>query len=168
MTLATHGIIGAAAAAIAPTVPPLAFVLAFASHFLIDSLPHRDYQLASIDEKDDKLQTDMRMGKVFAYDLLRTGTDAFIGLVIAFIIFNQWLFHVPPEIVMLGVIGGLLPDFLQLVYFLTKHRLLLPLQRFHNWIQEGKSRPEWPLWFGLCVQAALILLVVSVEWAVLL
>lgn len=167
MTLATHGIIGAAAASLAPTIPPLAFALAFISHFLIDSLPHRDYQLASIDEKENKLETDMRLGRTFAFDLLRTGTDAFIGLVIAFVIFNQWLFQVPPEIIMIGIVGALLPDFLQMVYFLTKHRFLVPLQRFHNWIQEGKSRRNWPLWLGLLLQAALVILVILVEKAIL-
>jgi hypothetical protein len=69
--------------------------------------------------------------------------------------------HVPLLIILLGVIGGVLPDALQLLYFKTRSPFLTPLQRFHIWIQEGKDRPEWPLWVGLTFQAILILAVIS-------
>ncbi len=163
MTLATHGIVGAAAIALVPTNPVLGFALAFASHLAIDSLPHRDYELLSKVEGERKLDMDMKLGRLFVYDLLRTGTDAFIGLVIALAIFSVWLFHVPFYIVVLGVVGGVLPDFLQLVFFKTRSRLLLPLQRFHSWLQVGKDQTQWPIWLGLFLQAILITILISIE-----
>lgn len=162
MTLATHGIVGTAAASLAVGNPVLAFLLAFASHLAIDSLPHRDYHLKSIEEGETKLETDMKYGSLFLFDLARTGSDALLGLMLSFAIFTIWFFDMPPEYVMLGVIGGVLPDFLQLVYFKTRSSFLLPLQKLHIWIQDGKERPAWPLWKGLLLQAALVAWIVFV------
>jgi hypothetical protein len=162
MTLATHGVVGTAAATLAIGNPVLAFLLAFLSHLAIDTLPHRDYKMLSVVEGETKLDKEFPFNRLFLYDLARTGTDAFIGLFLSLFIFSLWLFQVPPEIVLIGVVGGVLPDFLQLVYIKTRTRLLLPLQKFHMRIQEGKEREEWPLWKGLVLQAVLVLWIVVI------
>jgi len=162
MTLATHGIVGAAAATLVSGNPILGFILAFGSHLAIDTLPHRDYHLLSIVEGKTKLENDMPFNRLFLLDLARTGTDAFIGLFASLLIYSAWLFDVAPEIVLLGVVGGVLPDFLQLVYFKTRSKFLLPLQKFHSKIQEGKERKEWPLWKGLGFQVLLVAWIILV------
>jgi hypothetical protein len=155
MTLTTHGIVGTAAASLAVGNPLLALALAFASHLVIDIIPHRDYKLLFIEKKANSLENDMTLGRAFLYDLGRTGFDAVVGLAISLALFI-FVFSVPPLYILLGVIGGLLPDFLQLVYMKTRFFLLTPLQAFHHWLQRDEFLELAPLWVGLGLQLALV------------
>jgi hypothetical protein len=47
MILSTHAIAGAAIASFLPSHPTAAFVLGFASHFVLDAIPHWDYPIRS-------------------------------------------------------------------------------------------------------------------------
>jgi hypothetical protein len=47
LTLTTHAIVGSAIASLIPTHPLLGICMAFASHFLLDALPHWDYPIRS-------------------------------------------------------------------------------------------------------------------------
>ncbi len=167
MTLTTHALVGAAAAQLFPSYPYVAFVAAFASHFAIDALPHWDYTILS-SEKDlrNPLNNDMRLGKLFFIDLLRIGSDALLGIVLSVIIFAYGIFHAPLVIVLIGALGGIVPDPLQFVYFKTHTILLEALQRFHIWIQKGKTLRVHPA-FGIFLQVTLVLAVVAIEKIVL-
>ena len=55
MTLATHAVVGAAAASLIPTHPFLGFIAGFVSHFAIDAIPHWEYSLASAKIDKDNL-----------------------------------------------------------------------------------------------------------------
>ncbi len=163
MTLTTHAIVGAAAASLFPAYPIVAFAAGFASHLAIDSLPHWDYKLLSrrMDEKVGKLSTDMDMkSREFVFDLARIGGDALLGTVLSVIIFSFWLFHLPLWFAVMGAWAGILPDPLQFVYFKTRSRLLLPLQRFHIWVQKGKSIHP-PFYIGILYQFVLVAAVVA-------
>jgi hypothetical protein len=47
LTLTTHAIVGAAIASVIPAHPFFAIAAAFASHFLLDAIPHWDYPIRS-------------------------------------------------------------------------------------------------------------------------
>jgi hypothetical protein len=47
MILTTHAVVGAALASFVPSHPATAFVLGFASHFVLDAIPHVDYPIKS-------------------------------------------------------------------------------------------------------------------------
>lgn len=157
MTLTTHAIVGAAAASFFPTNPVLAFAAGFASHLAIDALPHWDYKILSKQQDSNRLNDDVNVyDKKFVLDLLRIGGDATLGTLLAVLIFSVWLFDLPVWLAVLGAWAGILPDPLQFVYWKTRSKLLLPLQRFHIWIQKGKSIHP-PAYLGLLYQAVLVI-----------
>lgn len=151
MILATHSIVGAALATLAPKNPLIGFSVAFISHFVIDAIPHWDYRLRSkMEDEKDELKTRMGWGKDFWVDLSKISLDAAIGL-----LFSLWWwgngdwFNLA---VWLGVAGGVLPDFLQFVYFKFPREPLTSLQRFHQWIH-ASWRLRGRYFLGLFLQA---------------
>ncbi len=159
MTLTTHAIVGAAAASLVPAYPVLGFALAFGSHFAIDSIPHWNEGKALLrsikKDPNDKLKTDMKLGVTFLRDLLVLAADALLGLVLAVCILYL-LFHVPSYVVLIGVVGGQLPDALQFVYMKTRLSIMTPLQKFHGRIQEEHDNVAY-----LGIEAGLILSVIA-------
>jgi hypothetical protein len=157
MTLTTHALLGAAAASLFPASPALAFAAGFASHFAADALPHWDYKILSKKEnKEDKLDEHFNIkSREFVLDLLRIGGDAALGTALAVLIFCFWLFDFPVWLAVLGAWVGILPDPMQFVYYKTRSKLLLPLQRFHIWVQKGKSIHP-PFYTGLLYQAVVV------------
>src|SRR3989344_6041507 len=133
MILATHAIAGAALAATMPDQPILAFIAGAASHFLLDAIPHWDYELRS-SRKDEKnpLNNDIMIGRDFWFDLIKLGTDALVGLVLSWLFFQSFF---TGQLGLLtftaGAAGGLLPDALQFAYFKLRSPWLTALQRFH-------------------------------------
>ncbi|MBI1960777.1 MAG: hypothetical protein HYS43_00660 [Candidatus Liptonbacteria bacterium] len=131
MTLATHAVVGAAAASFFPTSPVLAAGAAFASHFLIDAIPHGHYGPRSLRKGANRLDDDMPFGKSFLIDLLLIGTDFTIGIAFVFFIFQNTFGGV--MIPLIGALAGVLPDFLQFAYWKTRREPLTSFQRFHLW-----------------------------------
>ena len=118
MILSTHAVVGAALATLMPSHPVAAVVAGFASHFVIDSIPHWDYRLRSISLKADA----RNIWRITAAlrDLAVIGFDAFAGLVLAVGIFGTKANMVA---VLAGAVGGMLPDPLKLVYMLSSPAL---------------------------------------------
>ena len=54
MILTPHSIVGAALANAFPDNPALGFGLAFASHYVLDMLPHTEYNISNLLDKDTK------------------------------------------------------------------------------------------------------------------
>ncbi len=152
MTLTTHAIVGAAAASFFPTMPYAAFAAGFASHLLIDSLPHWDEGSAVLRSMriDPQGRRDMKIGKSFVLDLLYLAAESFVGLAAGILFFSVWL-QVPLAIVLVGVVAGLLPDALHFVYFKTRSVLLRDFERFHAYIQHEYTNKLY-----LLVEAALV------------
>jgi len=129
MTLTTHAITGAAIASVLPPSYELAFVVGFASHFILDAIPHWDYKIisGSIDpDRGGRLGFDRRL----VLDLLRIGADAAAGIILPL------LFFAGPEyapLIFMGAAGGMLPDFLQFLYLRFPRGPLVSLQRLHRW-----------------------------------
>ncbi|MEK7552972.1 MAG: hypothetical protein AAB505_02605 [Patescibacteria group bacterium] len=168
MILATHAITGAALATLVPTRPGLAFVVGFASHFLLDAIPHWDYELRSKHENDqDYLQNDLVVGRNFYLDLIKIGFDALAGLFLAWAIFHSFFTdHGRLGIVtfLAGTAGGVLPDLLQFCYFKLRWPILTQLQRFHHWIHTNYRIKHRPV-LGLTLQLLFVALVV---WVVIM
>ena len=147
LILATHAIVGAAIASQIPNHPVIALLAGIASHFAIDAIPHWDYPLRSIRSRANK-GSPLTLDKGFLVDLSLIALDGLAGLTLAFSLFAQ-----PGSLltILLGALGGILPDPLRFVYRLYPDEPLRTVQRFHNWIH-AKQKLAWP--FGIASQFA--------------
>ena len=134
MTLTTHAAIAAALAK--PLMrghPLLIFAVALVSHYLSDAIPHWDYPVHSLQHvSGHKSESEWNYtSAVFWKDLNHMALDAILGMGILF-------FFMRPELprdwflFSLIIIGSMLPDFLQGLYFTKKATFLKPLQHFHD------------------------------------
>jgi hypothetical protein len=159
LTLTTHAIVGAAIAGLVPAHPLLGLSLAFASHFLLDALPHWDYPIRS-SSIDPKVSARMRYDRALCTDLLTIGADGALGIVLAVV-----LFATPTQtsflLIFAGACAGILPDALQFAYMRFPHRPLTSIQRFHEWIHTSRGMRGRPV-LGLACQVALIAVLVLV------
>ena len=159
MTLTTHAVVGAAIAASMPSHPVIGFTLAFASHFVLDVIPHWDYPLLSHKkDNNNRLNDDMILNKNFLVDLSRIGMDMCCGILLVLIFFtltNPHLFWVP----FIGLCGAVIPDALQFTYWKWRHQPLTTLQRFHIWIDPKKGLHDKPA-IGIPFQIAVIIVAV--------
>jgi len=157
MTLTTHAIVGAAVASLVPQYPVAGFVLGFASHFAIDSIPHwAEGKLLQSVTKDgnDLLTRRITKGKALIHDLLLVGGDSLFGFAGSILILF-YFFHVPLYIVLLGAFAGQMPDGLQFIYFNFHPKFMDGLQRFHSRIQTEYTNVGY-----LGIEAGLIFAVV--------
>lgn len=176
MTLATHMVVGAAAAKVLTGNPALGFAIGFASHFLLDAIIHWDYKLASAKSEiflaDSTSNLSLR-SKAALTDMLKVSTDAALGFLFVFVFLYSDMFDgvfgmfsgVPADsstliLLLAGAIGGALPDFLQFVFLLWKTKPIVVLQKFHQWIHAKKDLNDRPM-LGISLQLILIALVVA-------
>lgn len=161
MTLTTHIIIAAAAAQpFAEFHPAVIFTVALASHYLSDAIPHWDYSILSFPDKsmDDVHKRRWNFGiRTFWIDILRIGTDFFIGSTILWLILRP---AIPAEwlTVLLIFAGGALPDFLQGVYYTRHADFLKPLHVFHDFMHTKIKLGPYP-WIGVPFQVLIFSLV---------
>ena len=122
MILATHAIVGAAVASQIPNHPITALVAGIASHFAIDAIPHWDYPLRSMLRGSKGSPLTLDKGLLVDFSLI--AIDGLAGLAIALSLFAQ-----PSALltILLGALGGMLPDAFQFV-----HRLY-PRERSAAW-----------------------------------
>ena len=162
MILVTHTVVGGALAGATGANPAIAFVIGFVSHFVLDAIPHWDYNLKSSkkDPNGDELKNDIVLDRRFIFDLLKIGGDFLLGIILALIIVGG---HARGGnlAVICGALGGVFPDILQFAYFKLRTKPLLLLQRFHLWIHARTTLKHRP-YFGASIQ----LCIVVVIWAV--
>ncbi len=159
MILATHGVIGALLGQVVSTNPGAAFGLGFLSHFVLDALPHWDYQLASeVKNETDPLYKEFRGGAVFYRDLVKITADALIGLVLVLVAIGFLQFD--PVLALAGFVGALVPDFLQFAYAKLRWRLLRWLQHFHQTVHTNWRLKERPV-IGAGLQIILVVIISS-------
>lgn len=168
MVLTTHAVVGGAIGRLLAGQPLLAFILAFASHFVLDLIPHWDYPLRSKTvDHHESYSVRFRLGWEMVFDLLGIGADLALGLLLAYV-----LFPLPAESlwwssVLWGAVGGILPDGLQFIYSQWRWRILRGLQRFHHFVHAKHNFNHQP-WRGAGLQAGLVLLVWAVTYLILL
>ncbi|MDB5254000.1 MAG: hypothetical protein JWL80_66 [Parcubacteria group bacterium] len=131
MVLSTHAVVGAAVATLIPTHPILGGVLAIVSHFALDAIPHWDYKVLSDSLTPDR-HGKLRFDTTLLIDFIRIGGDFFLGILAAWFFLSS---PIHPWIWIIGVAGGVFPDFLWFVYAKWKHEPLITLQTFHEKIQ---------------------------------
>ena len=159
MTLTTHALIAAAAASpLAASHPAFIFLAALASHYIADAIPHWDYKLHSLVENEDIAKKNIIFTRAtFWLDLLRSALDALLGLAIVTLLvwpsgFEELLF------IVLVVVGGILPDFLQGLHYGLGLNFLKPHQRFHDWVH---ARIRLNLYPRLGVPLQLVLMIAA-------
>lgn len=131
MILSVHATFGAAVASLIPTHPVTGFALGFISHFILDAIPHRDYDLVSVDhDPDGKSQgIDVIVNKFkLIRDVLLASADGLVGLSLAFLLFFDPIY---PWIFLFGALGALAPDIIVFLFLLLKHRSLQKFFDFH-------------------------------------
>jgi len=157
MILTTHATVGATLATFMPGNPVLGFAIGFASHFVLDSIPHWDYKLKSSKRNKQKpLTNDIIIGKDFFNDLVKIGLDALFGLTLS-LLFLGFIRHQSILTILCGAIGGMTPDFLQFIYFKWRHEPLISLQKFHIWMHAKTGLNDRPF-LGILSQMAIIIL----------
>lgn len=159
MVLSTHLVIGGVLGRALSVSPALAFAAGVVSHFILDALPHWDYQLGSTRDGATALDRNMDLSsRSFAFDLIKIGSDLAIGIVV--LLATGYLFRWPLGSSMFwGALGGILPDFCQFLYFKLRWPSLRALQRFHLWAHASRRLNDWRI-FGPLLQVALVLVVI--------
>ena len=157
LTLTTHAIVGAAIASLLRAHPCVAISAAFASHFVLDAIPHWDYPIRSNSMKPGVVGAMKFDGEVLA-DMLKIGTDAILGMALAFLLLAS-----PGDRVLIacGAGGAMLPDALQFAYMRFPHEPLTSLQRFHCWIHASRDLNGRPV-LGVTAQISLVVVVLLI------
>ena len=160
MILSTHALVGAAIASFVPSHPATAFALGFASHFVLDAIPHWDYPIQSA-SLDPKVGAPLRFDRALVQDALTIGFDGLFGVIGALLLFasveTRW-------VVLLGAFGAMLPDALLFVYGLWPHEPLKSLQRFHRWCHSKRELKD-RVCLGIVSQLFLIIVVTAATMA---
>ena len=158
MTLTTHAIVGAGIASLAVYNPALGIGTAFASHFIIDAIPHWSYQIKSASIQPQSGITHITLNRDAVRDLAVIGSDALFGIFLSLVLFAD-IHNV--RIVFAGACAGMLPDALQFVYSRFKHEPLISLQKFHEWIHTGYPFQKHNV-IGVFSQISLLILFVII------
>jgi hypothetical protein len=159
MILTTHAVVGAALATCLPSHPAAAFAVGFASHFVLDAIPHIDYPIKSR-SVDPKIGAPMAFDRALLQDAVTIGSDGLFGMSVSLLLFsssaNFWA-------VLMDAVGAVLPDPLQFAYTRWPHEPLWTLQRFHLWAHSKKQPHSVVL--GVGTQAAFVALVIGLTAA---
>jgi len=153
MILVTHGLVGGSVA-LATGNPFLGALAAFASHFVLDAIPHWDYHLPALDESNGPMNIEIeRRGLLETY--AKVFIDGVLGVLLPVLL--AYFAEVPVALVFVGCVFAILPDFLQFVYFKTKTPLLYHFMLFHTLIHSHVRFDKRPV-LGIAMQAMFWLL----------
>ena len=148
------------AVAVATGNPIAGALAAFVSHFVLDAIPHWDYEVDAVDKGDIFSEHELNQNKMKTA-MLKVGFDGLLGmsvpLILAYVL-GESLF-----LVFLGAGFAILPDFLQFVYLKTKTTLLHGFMEFHHGIHSHIRLDGKPL-VGLFTQSLFWVAAVVVMW----
>jgi len=162
LTLTTHAVVGAAIAGLTPKYPMLGICLAFASHFLLDAIPHWDYPLRSSSLRP-QIAAPMKYDRALIADMLTIGSDAALGIALVLILFTKQHSY---SLLFCGACAGILPDGLQFAYMRFPHKPLVYIQQFHEWIHSPYEMHNRPM-LGICSQLVFLVVFLTVSRAAL-
>jgi hypothetical protein len=140
-----------------PAHPLLGVCIAFASHFLLDALPHWDYPIRSV-SLNPKIAGPMKYDRALFADMVTIGADVILGIVLALILFTT---KGCVLLVFLGACAAILPDAFQFAYMRLPREPLASLQRFHQWVHTSHRVRKPHL--GIISQFAFVAAVVIVQ-----
>lgn len=116
--------------------PFIVILLSFISHFVLDRLPHWNYDVP----KNPNIKAFLNM----LPDII---TTVVVYLVFILIYPSSWL------IISIGVTFAILPDFLSLSLYIPKvKKIMLPFLKFHKLIQNEISKKYNKAFWGLLSQ----------------
>lgn len=167
MILSTHIVVGAAAAKIFTNHPVEAFLVGFASHFVLDAIPHWDYPIDSFSAEHagtDPLNKKIRLNAVVLRDAWRVLIDVAVGTaILAGFVFwpTGRVLGADVLLILAGAAGGVLPDFLQFLQGVWKTPVLFWHQKFHDFIHARVKLDDRPL-VGVPIQLAIVFIVGSI------
>lgn len=150
MTLTTHAVIGALIGGVTGN-PALALGLGFGSHFLVDIIPHGDREIY----EGHKTKTAQKRAIAFVI------TDAAAAIIVVALMITSSTSHGLSLPVALGIVGSVLPDFINGIYEAWEVHALEWFNKlhffFHNMISDRLG--DVPLRYGLLGQFVFIVLV---------
>jgi len=140
----------------------LAFILGIISHYILDMIPHGDQDLG---KKFFGLRfKQLKQQNYFKFMALYGTMDSFILAIYLMFIFNNFGYSQNPTIIW-AIIGGILPDFLALMYKLTEIRFLSGLNKIHEYFHMlllKRLNKDLPLRLGVLLQICLLIILVWV------
>ena len=149
MIWASHMMAGAVAGAKLHNPVAIA-AAALASHFVLDAIPHKEYDIFEIKK--------VKFDRGFWTDFLKVLADFLSGLILGiyFGLKSSNLFNI-----LLAMFFSLLPDFLLFISYLYNPPLMRKLTYFHEWIHWHKGK-KIPYWLKIFTQAAVIILAIFI------
>lgn len=163
MILTPHAIVGAAIANLVPENPELGFLLAYASHYALDMIPHRDYDIDGFFDEKEKTFRSVLTSARSALKLVMIGSDFFIGAGICILLFVRNRESLIATLA--GIAGGVLPDFLQLVYYTFKKHPWTGFQKIHDFFHAKDKMKDKPV-RGILVQIFAPIVVLGIYFLV--
>ena len=147
MTLTAHATVGAVIG-LAVGHPALGFSLGFASHFLMDMIPHGDAGIS------DNFRVHKHKQK---HAVAYVAVDAIFAIFLVLFLINTRDIESIRNLTW-GVVGGVLPDLLIGVYDMTKTPFLKWFNTVHFWFHDFfvKRKGDVPLYYALLAQLILI------------
>lgn len=150
MIITPHILVGAAIGSKISS-PVAIFILALISHYVLDALPHFEYNISLL--KDEK----SKINKNFFINLTKVAADLLIGLALTFWLISgkDWQF-----LSLIGALTAIVPDGLLFLFWRYPSQLILKsLGQFHKSCHLAKKISS-PAWLGLMVQAMIIILTI--------
>ncbi len=158
MILIPHAIVGAAITNLFPKHKVLGFSLALASHYALDLIPHSEYKLDGFFDEDTKTIKSIWNNTKAYFHLFRVALDLLSAIILCFIIFVRG--EQSFELTALGILAGILPDFLQFIYLKFKNQPWKFLQKIHDIFHSKNKQPGifWGTVFQVIIPVCLVLI----------
>lgn len=143
MILSVHFLFGAAVGG-ALNNPVLGLPAAFASHYMLDSLPHREYDIPNVEHISS-------VGwRRAVNDLAKIAFDISLGFILIILVAQNNT--ILPWLLLFGFIACI-PDGISFLNFLLPNNILLKQQiRFHKRIHIHENKNDTPWKIGLLFQ----------------
>jgi hypothetical protein len=173
MTISAHLIVTSAVTAKLVSRPPTfmnslaIFLIAFLGHYVLDLIPHWDYRLSSIhrvpsgDERQKRKFAFIINRRAIFTDAAKILVDGLLGLLFVVLILgwpNSWARF---WTLILVIIGGLLPDFIEIFYIIWRRRESHLPHTLHSRIQAERRFDRSPL-KGVILQIITIVIIVII------
>lgn len=147
MILLVHALVGATIGSYI-TNYWLIFLLAVASHFLLDIIPHRDYNTEPLENGMDVTSWPT---------LVKVALDLGTGIILVLVF--TWNSPVK-NMIFWGMISSIFPDGLTFLTWRTKNPLLEKITYLHRNIFHTKDNKKTPLLWGISIQIIISLIAV--------
>ena len=149
MILTPHAIVGASLTNIFANNPAFGFSMAFFSHYVLDVLPHTDYNISNFLNSETKTVKSIFKNTGAALHFLFIIIDFLLAVLFCVLLFVRD--EKSLIITFLGVIGGILPDFFQFLYYKYKRYPWISFQKIHDKIHHilVKDDNEKSLFFSI-------------------